>query len=168
MQGSVGSMLVLQLGLWALLWAKPYQAGNTAPAGRDVPYTRGVPGTGNKRRESFGTQMFQLLKIHTILQLLHYLIQQFRALFLEHLCLTTAPLALYIQPHFTTYSHHGTAIADCYHIIQALDKRHHTTLSDDGQTLQIISSFISRLICKKIESYDIHHTNVTLLLPLPL
>ena len=62
-------MLVLQFGLRALLWAKTYQVGNTAPAGRGASYTGGVPETGNIRRESLGTQMFQLLEMHTILRL---------------------------------------------------------------------------------------------------
>ena len=65
---------VLQLELWALFRAQPYQAGNTASAGRDASYTRGIPGTGNIRRESLRTLLFQLPEIYIILQLLHYLI----------------------------------------------------------------------------------------------
>ena len=65
---------VLKFGLWFSLWAEPYQAGNTASAGRDVSYARGDPGTGNIRRESLGTQMFQIFEMHAILRLLHYLI----------------------------------------------------------------------------------------------
>ena len=57
---------------------------------------------------------------------------------------TTEPLALYTKQHLTDNLYHGTAIAVCYHITRALDKRHrhHTTLSDDGQNGIFLLTFL--------------------------